>query len=153
MLGAVLAIAALAMGCGGNGDGSSSSASATAGSSESSAIATTQLSKRQFHTQAGALCQHAAEKALESSGTNEPQVIATVLVPELRSAAEKIRALGAPSGDEAGVEAFLAALLENTESIAQQRPTSFEGAEKLLASSSLLASENEITGCIFTTGA
>lgn len=114
-LAAFAAIAMIAAGCGGGGDSSSESSS---------------LTKAEFLKQGNAVCakgnkeiQEGFEEFEEENGLQNKQptkaqlteVIETVVLPGVRSQVEGVEALGAPSGEEAEVEAVTDAASEALE--------------------------------------
>jgi hypothetical protein len=115
LLAGVVAIAAVVAGCGSSDDSSD----------------TTALTKQQFIVQADAICKkgnNEIDEGFESFAkeNNIPQnqepskeqgkeLVETVLVPNLDTQSEEIRALGAPSGDEDEVSAMLDSLDESVE--------------------------------------
>jgi hypothetical protein len=108
----ILALALLAAGCGG-GDGDDASAE-------------TAITKAEFVKQGNAICQKATEKfsrqaeaLLEELGADESpgDRPATDLVSLLETEADEIRALGAPAGDEAEVDAILSGIEQTADSL------------------------------------
>jgi hypothetical protein len=108
---------------GGSPSGSSGSPSGTAPTPSGG-------SKAEFVSQVNAICKKTREQSLANmaayakehkSGSGQPspallmEAVKATFVPGLRAEIGEIRALGAPPGDEATVEAFLAALEENIE--------------------------------------
>jgi hypothetical protein len=107
-----LVAALLVAGCGGGDDGDPSAAASDA----------PPISKAEFIKKADAICQEVnqkivnegtatLQKALKGSGESlheaEVEVIATVTLPLLQEEIDELRALGAPSGDEDRVDAFV----------------------------------------------
>jgi len=115
-LAAFAAIAMIAAGCGGGGDSSSDSSS---------------LTKAEFLKQGNAICakgnkeiNEGFEEFAKENGFSEKQqptkaqlteVVETVVLPKVRGQVEGIKALGAPSGEEAQVEAIVDAAEEALE--------------------------------------
>lgn len=125
----LVAVGVLAVGCG---DDSSS------GSSDDGAIETSSLSKAEFVKQANAICAEGNEDLFTQLGTylnknasssKDPEEVAAdamrqAVLPGVEGQIEEIRELGAPSGDEEQIEAFLAAQESSVESLEQQRSIS-----------------------------
>ena len=113
LLAAVAALAIVVAGCGGGSD------------SNSSTEATSSLTKAQFLKQGNAICakgnkeieqgfeefgkEHHFSKKNEPTQTELEEAAEEVLIPNIRQELDGIRALGAPSGEEAEVEKVLAA--------------------------------------------
>jgi ABC-type lipoprotein release transport system permease subunit len=99
---AVLALGVIAAGCGSSGDDSSS---------------TSNLTKAEFIAKADAICQQGNQQinsaAHEQFGNQKPtaaevqQFITGTVLPNTQSQVDKIKALGAPSGDEDQVNKIL----------------------------------------------
>jgi hypothetical protein len=141
----VFAIGALVAGCGG---GSDSTGSESTGSESGTA-----LTKAEFISQGDAICEKGTEEieagAEEFAEENEidtqnpktaqqEELVSEVIVPNLSKQAEEIDALGAPSGEEAEVEAIVEALETATGEIEDEPGTlveanaaSFDKANKL----------------------
>jgi hypothetical protein len=116
VLAALAAITMIAAGCGGGGDSSSDSSS---------------LTKAEFLKQGNAICakgnkeiNEGFEEFAKENGFSEKkqpseaqltEVIETVVLPKVRGQVEGIKALGAPSGEEAQVEAITDAAEEALE--------------------------------------
>jgi hypothetical protein len=147
---ACLAAAVLVAGCG-SGDGET----------ESTAVTTSSLSKAQFIKQAEAACDKSNKDMLEAmrdygdehEGESSPAAIAVgikkVVPPVLESRVEEIRALGAPSGDEAQVEAYLQALEDSIRQIEDEEPESIYELQEALVTSNLPAKTYGFKGCRF----
>jgi hypothetical protein len=114
-LAAFAAIAMIAAGCGGGGDSTTDSSS---------------LTKAEFLKQGNAICakgnkeiQDGFEEFEEENGLQKKQpteeqlteAIETIVLPSVSGQVEGIEALGAPSGDEAKVEAITDAVTEAVE--------------------------------------
>jgi maltose-binding protein MalE len=127
MLAAVLAVAVVAAGCGSSSDDTSGSSDAT-----DTTETTAALSKAEFIKQGDAICTkgnqaietEANEFAKENNvNTKKPtkaqkeEVIVEVVAPDVRRQAEELAELGAPSGDEAEVEAIVAAVEEGADEL------------------------------------
>ena len=115
-LAALAAIAMIAAGCGGGGDSTTDSGS---------------LTKAEFLKQGNAICakgnkeiQEGFEEFAKENGFSEKkqpskaqltELVETVVLPKVRGQVEGIKALGAPSGEEAQVEAITDAAEEALE--------------------------------------
>lgn len=142
-----LVLAALAIGCGGSNsntgtDGSSSSTEptgATAGSPVGK-IEPSSLSKAEYIERAEEICAQGLEGLLEpilvymrghnKSPESEEEIAAdaihAVLVPKLQTQIDELGALGAPSGDEKEVKAFLEAMVRSMEALESRNKISLE---------------------------
>lgn len=140
LLAGVVAIAIVAAGC---------------GSSSDSTETTAALSKAEFIKQGDAICTkgnesidtEANEFAKENNvNTNKPtkaqqeEVITDVVAPEVRKEGEEIAALGAPSGDEAEVEAIVAAVEGGADELEEEPSLLVEGKNPLAKGSKLAGS-------------
>jgi maltose-binding protein MalE len=152
MLAGVVAVAIVAAGCG-------SSSDSTSGSSESSSADTTAttaaLSKAEFIKQGDAICTK-GNKSIETEAnefaeennvnTEKPtkaqkeEVITEVVAPDLLKQGEEIGELGAPSGDEAEVEAIVAAVEGGAEELEENPSLLIEGQNPLSKGSKLAGS-------------
>ena len=155
-----VAIASLAAGCGGGSESSSST-----GASDGSTIATSSLSKDEFIKQASEACKQARKNLLErvlaytqqheSKGQTrsaESETFAgsikAVLLPTIEKEMAEIRQLGAPSGDEGEVEAFLVAEQKAVDSVARlKRIVSRFQFERYFTESAKLFREYGLDGC------
>jgi hypothetical protein len=121
---ATASIAMLLAGCGGGGDSSTT-------------ITTSSLSKAQFVKRAEEICTKGTtpilgeivkyeEKAAagKNGGGSDASAAAakTVVPPAIQKQNDGIRALGAPAGDEAQIEAFLVALQKDSDEIKNGPP-------------------------------
>jgi hypothetical protein len=156
LLSLVMAIAALGAGCGSGGSDSSSSEGAfstTGGSTAGgTSVKTSSLSKDEFVKQANAICERERKNILtefdayfaKHKGEKEAaqvfaDMIHVVLLPTVENDIAKIRALGAPEGDEAEIELFLEEQQKAVEAAAKAKrisdeeplSTYFEGPTKL----------------------
>jgi maltose-binding protein MalE len=126
-LAGVVAIAVIAAGCGSSSDDSSSSSDEGAS-----------LSKAEFIKEGDAICEKGnqsieseAEEFAEENGIDvekpttaeQEEVVSDVVGPGIATEAEEIGALGAPSGEEAEVEAIVAAVEAGAEE-AEENPSS-----------------------------
>jgi hypothetical protein len=132
------ALAALVAGCGGGSDDTSTGGQA--------------LTKAEFIKQGDAICKKSnaqieeeANEFAEENGIDknnpeqaqEEEVIATIVAPAVRSQAEAIAALGAPSGEEETVDTLVAAVEEGTEKMEADPKAVFEGKDPLVKGSKL----------------
>jgi hypothetical protein len=166
---AALATAALAIGCGGGDDGgeggSTVSGSSNSDSSQSGepTVTTSSLSKAAFVKKADGLCRLGAEKALSYQSTDPekanlpedqllPEAIEATIAPSFQEVVDQIQELGAPSGDELQVEAFLDALQQEIDVIEERRTSvsSFAKLEALLRRSSALARDYGLESCVYS---
>lgn len=146
LLAGALAIAIVATGCGGGDDSGASSS----------------LTKAEFIKQADAICKKGGESVNEevedfaeendfepNKATKEQQaeLLTEVVAANIQSQAEEIDALGAPPGDEAQIEAMLAAVEEGVEKM-ESEPTLFlSKPTNPLAKGSELAEEYGLEVC------
>lgn len=151
LVAAAMAIAVLAVGCGGGGDGGGDEGSDSA----SKEIATSSLKKAAFVKKADSICRSGAEEAVEGPETaSQPegqsfgQTVTVAMVPAFRGVVDKIYKLGAPSGDEAQIEAFLEAMGQEVDAIEENSASlksledvasEFQGSTKLAHSYGILA--------------
>lgn len=115
-----LALAAGISSCGGDDDGGD--------------LTTSSLSKSAYAKKVNGLCakgtdamlasmrNYGEENAAATQRETAIKAIQAAVPPVLRSQEEKIRALGAPSGDEATVEAYLASLERVIRAVEQRKP-------------------------------
>jgi hypothetical protein len=117
VLGVAIAVAALATGCGSSGSGGSTE---SVGSGEIT-VETGSLSKADFITRADAICaqsrtelEHKYGAILKVNGSSQggvaDEIVNEALVPAYEQQIDEISALGAPSGDEKEVTAYLEAI-------------------------------------------
>jgi hypothetical protein len=148
MLAGVVAIAVVAAGCGSSSDSTESTAS---------------LTKAEFIKQGDAICKKGnkeIEEGFESFAkeNNLPQnkepnkaqgkeLVETVIVPDIKAQAEGIRALGAPSGDEAQVSAMLDSLDEGIEAAEEDPEALFAAKSDPFASANKQAKEYGLKVC------
>lgn len=116
-----LGVALLVAGCGGD-DG------------DSTTVTSSSLGKAAWVKKVNALCEKNTDGMLQAmirygkanAGQPVKQVatgaVQTVVPPALRRQIEQIRALGAPEGDEAEVEAYLASLERGIETVESRKP-------------------------------
>lgn len=144
LLVAATAIAAIAVGCGGDDDGGGDATAATT-------VSTSSLTKEQFVKQANAICERERDKILNSETATFEKAVTVDLVPAFESIVDELRALGAPQGDAATIEAYLDAMEEDIGSLEDKRRTisSFEEVEPLFKVSGTLAHKYGISNCAF----
>ncbi len=137
MLAGVVAVAIVAAGCGSSSDTSETTAA---------------LNKAEFIKQGDAICTK-GNKAIETEAnefaeennvnTEKPtkaqqeEVITEVVAPGVRKQGEEIAALGAPSGDEAEVEAIVTAVEGGAEELEENPSLLIEGKNPLAKGSKL----------------
>jgi hypothetical protein len=151
LLVATMAIALFGVGCGGGGSGSSTDAGSGAGSP----IATSSLSKAQFVEKADEVCNDGSEELgsripslqEKKGGPTQEEVLTKALVPAYQIMADKLHELGAPSGDEEKVEAYLAALQKAIDAVKEKHPSSFPEGEVFFRHSNELARSYGIKSC------
>ena len=147
MLAGVVAVAIVAAGCG------SSSDTTTSGSSSDTTETAAALSKAEFIKQGDAICAK-GNKSIETEAnefaeennvnTEKPtkaqkeEVISEVVAPDLLKQGEEIGELGAPSGDEAEVEAIVAAVEGGAEEL-EENPSLLIGGKNPLSKGAKLA--------------
>lgn len=131
------AIAAIVAGCGGGGD-------------EATTVTTSSLSKPAFVKEAEAVCEKARGKIIASSQTL-PEGISSTIVPALEGMVGEIRELGAPSGDEREVEAFLETMQQESEALTEKQASisSFPEVEEEFKTSGGLAQKYGMPKCAF----
>jgi len=133
-------------GCGGGGDDSSSGPA---------------ISKAVFIKKADAVCQGGNERMevdfaaflKEKKNIKKPsqadyeELVGEVVVPNLRREIKEIRALGAPSGDEDKVDAYLEAVEEGLETAEDDPTVAVKSSEAVFGVSSRLAKEYGLEVC------
>jgi len=120
----VVAMAAVAVGCGGS-DGDV--ASGDAGEDlTSTTVSASSLGRLEFIKKVNVICRIGAFDAVEGGPPSGgppaktlPEQVDTVMVPAFTRVADEVQQLGAPRGDEAEIEAFLAALRKDIASLDQ----------------------------------
>jgi ABC-type glycerol-3-phosphate transport system substrate-binding protein len=154
MLAAVLAVVIVAAGCGSSGDDSSSGDTGSSDTTETTDT-TAALSKAEFIKQGDAICtkgnktiETEANEFAEENDVNtakptraqKEEVIVAVVAPSVRKQGEEIAELGAPSGDEAEVEAIVAAVEEGADELEKDPGLLIDNKNPLAKSSKLAAS-------------
>jgi hypothetical protein len=150
LLAASVALAACGGGSGGDGSGSTESGGTTPTQGDTGSIG-----RSEFIRQADAACTkgqktvEAEVKAYlkksnvkeigEADETQQEEVIETIAIPSLRTQIDEIRGLGAPSGEEAQVEGFLAAAEEGIEKGEDDPQAMFTSSTKVFAKADELA--------------
>jgi len=153
---AALALVLLGAGCGGSDD------SATGSSGGEVTVETGSLSKaafikrankicvdskRQFFGEFGAFLKEQQENPPKPTGeTPEEIMVNTLLVPNFQRQIDKISALGAPSGDEEQVSAFLNAFQQATDE-ANEDPLAFIASKLDLGNMPKLANAYGLSFC------
>jgi hypothetical protein len=149
---AALATLALVAGCGGGSD-SNSSTEATAASP----------TKAEFLKQGNAICakgnkeigegfeefgkEHGFSKQSKPTQPELEEAAEEILIPKIRQELDGIRALGAPSGEEAEVEAILAAAEEGLEKGEEDPGAMIEEGEGPFAKANKLSREYGLVKC------
>jgi hypothetical protein len=148
LIGGALAVSLLAAGCGGGSDSNSSTAS---------------LTKAEFLKQGNAICKHGNmeieaefEKFVKEhhlSQNKQPtqaqltEASETFLIPMIRKEVDQLKALGAPEGEEAKVDAIIEAAEESLET-AEANPTSLTSENGgPFTKTNKLAKEYGLTAC------
>jgi hypothetical protein len=158
----VLVIALFAVGCGGGGSDGSGSGGSSDGDETSGGDETASLSKAEFVKQADAVCKKGSEEVRaefaaylkenkikeigegnESKAEAEGRIeeVIEAAIPTLRQQLDGIRALAAPTANEAQVNAYLEAAEEGIEKGEEDPVELFTATEKVLAKSDKLAKE------------
>lgn len=153
MLAAATAIAAIvAVGCGDDSDGSSGSVTVT----------TSSLGKAEFVKQANRACLSERSKLPSRVLKYEEQadvvgddiakrytgIVKVALLPTVEDEIEKVRALGAPAGDEESVESMLSAQLQAVEEAKQVKQVEFpDGLQKYFAEPRSLLEDYGLSEC------
>jgi hypothetical protein len=145
-LSATLAVSALASGC-----GSSKKSASTA--------ATPALTKAQFLAQGNAICQagnqkqSAAQRALEKTFGNKAPTPAeitlylrTTFLPLIQGQIDKLKALPAPTGEEAKLTSILALAQADLDKV-KSKPQAFIGEQHPFANFARLAHAYGLTSC------
>jgi hypothetical protein len=144
---AALAVALPVAGCGGGGGGESSNGPT--------------ISKAAFVKKADAICKGSIERIeksfvayLRKSGGGihpgkaaEEELVGKVLVPSVKREVKELRALGAPSGDEARVDAIVEALEEGVETAESDPKAVTNSSEVVFGIASRLAKEYGLEAC------
>jgi len=149
----IAVVAAMVVGCGG-GDSEGSAADGE-GDSAVTTVSASSLNKAEFVRKADSICRSGAFEAIEGEPPDGgpapvqlPDRVETVMVPAFTQVADEVQQLGAPRGDEAEVEAFLAALHEDIDSLEQRSSAQkslvklqyeFEGSSELARSYGIYA--------------
>ena len=150
----IAAAAVTAVGCGGDSEGSGGSG----GDPDVTTVTTSSLSKDAFLKKANAICARGAFQAVEGEPTDGepapktlPERVEVVMVPAFNQVADELQQLGAPRGDEAEIEAIVAALHEDVDSL-EQNSASQKALTKLqyeFESSSALAGPYGLYACAY----
>lgn len=149
----------------GKSGGSSGKSGSDSGKSGKSATPSGGLSKAEFVNQANAICEKGKKQSLKEmaayvkqhkGGSGQPgpalivKAVKAVFIPGVETQIEEIRALGAPPGEEAKVDAFLAALEEGVEAAGEASGGSAGAAfGQGFKRSAKLAREYGLNGCAY----
>lgn len=152
----IAAVAIMAAGCGG-GDSEGTAADGE-GDSAVTTVAASSLTKEAYLKKANAICAEGAFEAVEGEPAGGgpapktlPERVETVMVPAFRQVADEVQQLGAPRGDEAKIEAFLAALHEDVDTL-EERSSSQKTLAKLqyeFEASSAIAGPYGLYACAY----
>lgn len=162
LIAVALTIALIGAGCGGGSDGSDGTGSAP----EEAGDGASSISKAEFLKKADNVCAEGGkeveaefqaylkknnlEEGKETPAENKAHVVEiaeTIAIPGLQQQVKEIRALGAPSGEEAEVEAFIGAVEEALKE-GEAEPASLIGAtSELFAKADKLAQEYGLKVC------
>ena len=153
---AALTALLLAAGCGSDDD------SATGSSDGEVTVETGSLSKAKFVEQANAICQKTKDQFNKEAaqfveqvskkppkpteGSPEEKLVEKAVVPNYQNEVDEISALGAPSGDEKEVTAFLEALQQVVDG-ASEEPASFVQSGGSFGKAPKLAKAYGLSGC------
>ena len=159
LLAGVLSILVFAAGCGGDDDDGSASAESSNGGS-SIEVTTSSLNKDEFITKANKICDRGRAKAVSyapapgeqlSAAEQAAKAVEATVAPTLREVVADIEALGAPSGDEGQVEAYLIAMEEGIDDLEARQATlaSLDAVEGSFRQSGDLAHSYGIGTCAF----
>jgi hypothetical protein len=155
---AAFMVAAMCVVSGGCGDGDSSSGSA------GGTIETSSLTKAEFTKRANRICLQGMEDALRAFFTYvrknegdsmdnaelETEGMHQLFLPKLEAQTDEIESLGAPSGDEDQIEAFLVAQRRSITSLAQRRELSLAtNLDPAFRQSGRLARQYGIESCAY----
>lgn len=165
LLFAAIAVVLAIAGCGGGGDSGSSESTASGAETTSSGkpVQSGDLSKDEFVKQADAICEEGKKQSLEkmsaymqqhgASGEPTPELVVeavkAVFIPEVQSQIDEIRALGAPQGDEAKIEAFLDAMEAGAKEAGEATVSSSTQFGHSFKHSADLAREYGLDGCAY----
>jgi hypothetical protein len=142
--GGLLAIAAIAAGC--------------AGGSSEPELTTSSLGKAAYVKKVNAICLKWTHGTLEEmqrigtepiASTSPGKAMTKVWAPGLLEEAEQVRAVGAPSGDAAEVEAYLVALGKAAEEVEAHEPPDIFRLQKLLEPINRPAGSYGLENCEF----
>ncbi len=104
--------------------------------------------KREVESELGSYLEKEGIKEIGESGespsetkAHEVEVIETIGIPALDRQLDELKALAAPSGDEAKVNAYLSAVEDGIERGAEEPQTLFRSADKIFAESDKLAGD------------
>jgi hypothetical protein len=160
----VVAVAmVLALGAAGCGGGSSDGSGGGSGEGSSGEVTeNSSLTKSEFIDKAAEICQKGETRVFKKLSAYEEKLAAehpkwgptrirleqskAVTLPELETELDEIAALGAPTGDQAQIEAILDSAQQAVDT-AESRGISFEETQPLLALASKLGHQYGLEGC------
>jgi hypothetical protein len=157
LLGALLAITAIVTGCGDDSDAENGSGD----SGDSTTVASSSLSKKEFVKQANKICYGEKEKQLaelnvylknnnkakrNDAGT---EAVSEILVPSVQQSIEGVRELGAPKGEEAEIEAMLVDLEKANGEIEDKGVSSSAGIRRVYKPAGQPLYDYGLTGCAY----
>lgn len=133
----ILSLAAVWAGCGG---GDSTGA---------------ELSKAQFVKKAGQICEHAETEQLRLAtsylkahpGTEEEELILPAGLPPIEEQLEKLKALPAPEGDEATLEAYFDAVEKGIQATEAEPRNAMKTSAGPFTEANSIAAKYKLTGC------
>jgi hypothetical protein len=121
---------------------------------------TTSLSKAEFVKQANAICKEAEQERLnlfkqvtasvspDASKKVRDKALHEIIVAPYEGAAEEIESLGAPSGDEATIEALVEAMEASLRKV-EKNPRLIASSTVQFAESNKMANDYGLTNCVF----
>ncbi len=119
-------------------------------SDDSTTVTTSSLSKPAFVKKANSICERSRNEIIGASGEIS-EAIEVAYVPAFEGLVEEVRELGAPKGSEAEVEAFLAAMEEDTQTLEEKQGSlsTFQDVEKQFKGSAAAAKKAGLSRCTF----
>lgn len=121
-------------------------------------VTTSSLDKADFVKRADAICARGRLRSLgyrpaaaagQSEGEAVTEAIETTVLPAMQRVVDDIYDLGAPQGEEARIEAFLAAFQQAVDEGEGLEVPSFERLEPLLAPPGELAQKSGLESCVY----
>jgi len=127
------------------------------GGGETTALATSSMSKAEFVKRVEAICAQARSEAIRyrpaGKGESQPEALAKAiedtLLPAIGKAVDDLYALGAPAAEKEQTEAFLSALRQGVEEGEGLSTPALEKVEELLAPSGRLARRAGFLSCVY----